>query len=106
MQLNNIMKAKDYFKKFNEENQDKSVDWRLINSFREMVLEINEIAKMRNVKTDSGLIPIFKEQHLKCNSFCRMLNEIEPYKSEGSIKQDAFKIYMECESPDLAKLVW
>ena len=35
-----------------------------------------------------------------------MVNETEPFKSEGLVKQDAFKIYVQTESPELAKLVW
>lgn len=100
------MKAKEYFDKFQTENQEQSAEWRLIMVFRQMVLEISDIAKMRNVKVDSGLIPIFKEQVIKCNAFCKMVNETEPFKSDAPIKKDAFKLYIELEQPTLAKLVW
>ena len=100
------MKSKEYFKEYQTENQDKSPEWRLISAFRKMVLEVSDIAKMRNAKYDSALCAIFKEQLIKANSFVKMVNETEPFKSEGLIKQDAFKIYVQTESPDLAKLVW
>lgn len=100
------MKAKEYFEKFQTENQEQSPDWRLIMAFRQMVLEISDIAKIRKVQIDSGLIPIFKEQVLKCNAFCKMVNETEHFKTNGTIKKDAFKLFIELEQPELAKLVW
>lgn len=101
------MKAKDYLKKFKEENQEQSYDWRLITAFRQMVIEINDIAKMRNARSDNALIAIFKEQSLKANSFIKMVNEIEDCeKRMGTIRNDAFKMFIELENPDLYKLIW
>ncbi len=100
------MKAKEFFREYQEQNQDKNFEWRLISTFRKMVLEVSDIANLRNAKSDSSLCTIFKEQLLKANSFVKMVNETEPFKSEGLVKQDAFKIYVQTESPDLAKLVW
>jgi hypothetical protein len=40
------MKAKEYFNQFLNENQDKVIEWRLVNAFRQMVLEVEQIAKM------------------------------------------------------------
>jgi hypothetical protein len=98
------MKAKDYFKQFNEENQDKSQEWRVIHVFSQMVIEINDIAKMRNAKSDQALISIFKEQNLKCNSFCKMINETSAF--DGTLKSNAFEIFIKQEDPNLAKMVW
>lgn len=100
------MKAKEYFNKFLNENQDKTVNWRLNDTFRQMVLEVEAIAKMRNAKYDGALCAIFKEQLLKANSFVKMVNETEPFKSGKTLKKDAFKIYVQITSPELAKLVW
>lgn len=100
------MKAKEYFNKFQTENQDKIPEHRLILAFREMVFEISAIAKARKVKLDSGLIPIFKEQLQKANAFSKMVNETEPFKSEGKLKDDAFKIFLEQDNPSLVSQVW
>lgn len=100
------MKAKEYFKEFLNENQDKILEWRLVNAFRQMVLEVNQIAKMRNVKSDTALVAIFKEIEIKSHSFIRLVNETEPFKSEGTVKYDAFKLFVEQSSPSLAAVVW
>lgn len=41
------------------------------------VNEVQELRKMRNVSTDSGLIPIFKEQRQKYNSICKVVNTVK-----------------------------
>ncbi len=99
------MKAKEYFRIYSEENQNESAEWRLISAFRKMVLEVSEIAKMRNAKSDEALTSIFREQLLKSNSFINMVNETEPFKSNGHVLKDAFKIFVKHESPELAKLI-
>jgi hypothetical protein len=100
------MRAKEYFRIFNEENQDKSSDIRLIMSLNQMIIEAKNIAKIRNAKSDESIIAIFKEMELKSISFINMLNEIEPYKSEGTIKKDALKLYMHSVTPEFAELVF
>ena len=54
------MKAKEYFNQFLNENHDKSVEWRLVNAFRQMVLEVEQIAKMRSAKSKSSFQKISK----------------------------------------------
>ena len=98
------MKAKDYFQEYQDLNQDKSPEWRLITAFRQMTLEVNEIVKMRSAKSNSALISIFNEQLLKANSFTKMVNETADW--NGSIIKDAFKVYLQGETPELAKLIW
>ncbi len=100
------MKAKEYFNQFLNENQDKIVEWRLVNAFRQMVLEIEQIAKIRNAKSDNSLLAIFNEIEIKSHSFIKMVNEIEPFKSEGIVKYDAFKLFIKQTSPSLAAAVW
>ncbi len=100
------MKATDYFKIFNEENKDKSPEWRLIFALRNMVLEIETIQKARNAQTDNAMIAIFKEIERKSISFIKMINETDPFKSEGNVKNDAFKLFLIGQSPELAKMVW
>lgn len=100
------MKAKEYFERFQTENQEHSAEWRLIHAFREMIFETKEIANQRNVKFDKGLIPIFNEMSLKANAFCKMVNETEPFKSEGAIKPNAFKMFINQTQPELFESVW
>ena len=42
------------------------------------VSEVQELRKMRNVSTDNGLIPIFKEQRQKYGSICKIVNGVKP----------------------------
>lgn len=100
------MKAKDYFKQFNEENQDKIPEWRLIFAFNQMFNEVKEVAKMRNAKSNSAMISIFNEQNQKANSFIRMLNVTDYFTENGRIYQDAFKLYLQEKNPDFYKLVF
>ena len=100
------MKAKEYFNQFLNENQDKTIEWRLVHAFRQMFLEVEQIAKMRRTKSDTALVAIFKEIETKSHSFIRLVNEIEPFKSEGTVKRDAFKLFVEQSSPSLAAMVW
>lgn len=57
------MKSKEYFKEYQTENQEKSPEWRLISAFRKMVLEVSDIAKMRNAKYDSALYVLFSKNN-------------------------------------------
>ena len=41
------------------------------------VEEVRELRKMRNVSTDNGLIPIYKEQRQKYNSICKIVNTVK-----------------------------
>ena len=100
------MKAKEYFNQFLNENQDKSPEWRIINVFSSMVLEIKSLAKLRHVVYDAALIRIFKETEIKSYAFIRLVNETEYFKLNGILKQDAFKVFVENTSPKLASMVW
>jgi len=42
------------------------------------VNEVRELQKIRNVSTDNGLIPIFKEQRKKYGSICKIVNGVRP----------------------------
>ena len=41
------------------------------------VKDVRELRQMRNVKTDNGLIPIFKEQRQKYNAICKIVNTVK-----------------------------
>lgn len=96
------MKAKEYFAKYVNEYPGLSNEQKVIETFRQIVLEAGSVAKIRNVKSDSGWVPIFRELNQKANSFCRMVNEIDGM----DLRQDAFMHYVKHESPSLHKLVY
>lgn len=100
------MKAKDYFKEFQEENQEKIPEWRLIYALHGMINEVNEVAKMRSARTNSAMIAIFNEQNLKANSFIRMINQLDYFIENGTIMLNSLKMYMEQQTPDLHKMVF
>ena len=51
---------------------------KLSDVFKEVAVnDVLELSQMRNVKTDNGLIPIFKEQRQKYNSVCKIVNSIK-----------------------------
>lgn len=99
------MKAKEFFQKYLNEDQDKSPEWRLLNIMRLMILEVQEIAKTRNAKRDEALISIINEQVLKSKAFIKMINETEYFKSQP-INEDLLKKYIKNESPILYQLVF
>ena len=99
------MKAKEYFNQYLTENQHLSPDGRVIFALNNMVVEVNAIAKMRNATSNGALIAIFEEQNNKANSLIRMLNNVEPFKSEGELKNDALKIFVRTQTPDLADVL-
>ena len=100
------MKAKEYFNRFINENQDRSVEVRLLMVFNDMLLEIKTIQKQRNTKSDKAFIAIMKELEIKSYAFIKLANEIEPFKSEGELKHDAFMLFVEQQYPELAKIYY
>ncbi len=95
------MKAKEYFKIYSTENQEKNEAWRFIKALRDMVLEVNDIAKNRKAQKDEALKAIFKEQFLKSKSFIRRVNSLGL-----NYKENAFLIIIQEESPELYSLVF
>lgn len=41
------------------------------------VSDVKDLRKMRNISTDNGLIPIFKEQRQKYGSICKVVNTVK-----------------------------
>lgn len=96
------MKAKDYFNRYVNEFPDKSNEWKIERTFRDIFCEAQEIAKNRNAKTATAYQNIFKELNQKANSFCRMVNEID----NMNLKKDAFMIFVKSESPEFYHAVY
>jgi len=98
------MKAKEYFTQYMTENQDKDPDWRLCFALNGILKEFHTITKARNAQTIPALTAIYKELGQKASKLIAMLNEVEPYASEGKIKPDAFTIFAIHEIPVLKLL--
>lgn len=95
------MKAKEYFRKYVEENQDEEPMYRVVKTLMDMFNEVKEIQLMRKAKSDSAMIAIMNEQNLKANSFIRKVNEIDGL----GVKNDAYKQFINDQMPELGKLV-
>lgn len=95
------MKAKEYFEKYVNENQDKENMYRVVSIFFDLFNEVKEIQLIRKAQSNSAMIAILNEQNLKANSFINKVNEID----DLGIKRDAFKIFISQEMPELYKMI-
>ena len=95
------MKAKDYFTKY--ENALVSPDSEeccnaIANMLNEMNSEVQNLLKVRHVKTDAGTFPIFKEMNQKWNAIVRLL---EKKYGATPIVEDGFQLYWVSRMPQL-----
>ena len=95
------MKAKDYFKKYVNDYQGYSNDYKVVTILRDIYCEAKDIAKARNTESNEAYKSIFKELNQKANSFCLMVNEID----NMDLKKDALLLLIQIESPTLYKLL-
>ena len=100
------MKAKDYYIKFINENQDQTPNWRVRDALKQMFFEVDEIIKARNAKQDAAMIAIFNEMEIKSHKFIALVNETEPYKTKEPIRRDAFRLFVAWRSEELAAMIW
>ena len=95
------MKAKGYNKKFTELLKTETVEKSIYEIFKNMFLEISEIRKNRNAKTDSAIISIFNEMNTKGNAFVRSAN-----KEHGvMLVNDAFKKFVVVSDKSFANTI-
>ena len=95
------MKAKEYFRKYVEENQDEEAMYRVVKTLMDMFNEVKEIQLMRKAQSDSAMIAIMNEQNIKANSFIRKVNEIDGL----GVKNNAYKQFINDQMPELGKLI-
>jgi len=95
------MKAKEYFRKYIEENQEEENMYRVVKTLMDMFNEVKEIQVMRNAQSNSAMIVIMNEQNLKANSFIRKVNDIDNL----GVKMDAFKQFINDQMPELSKMI-
>lgn len=73
------MKAKQIVKKLEDENYSQdSLTWLV----RHFAKELSELREKRNVKTDDGLIGIFRDQYQKWKAVSK--------RTDGRIKEDGY----------------
>ena len=90
------MKAKEYAQQYINATDRQYEIGKIWNQF---VVEIEDVAKMRNALTNSAWSSIFEEQNMKWKAFCR-----EVKKQTGiEIKEDGFKNLLLEKEPRLAE---
>ncbi len=99
------MKAKEYFKKYKDIKTEKRRDYALVKCFMDMFNEVKEIQKNRNAKSNSAMISIFNEINQKGNAFIKMVNSEIDETKEGKVYYDGFKIFIQIQMPELAKMI-
>ena len=93
------MKAKDYANKFIvAENKNDT----LVEIAKEFLGEIEALAKARNAKLNSALIPICKELNQKWCKFAYIVNK--KYSESDPIKYTGFKEVLKHASPEIYSL--
>lgn len=95
------MKAKDYFAKYEQaltsDNSDEC-STAIAEMLNEMNSEVQNLLKVRHVKTDAGTFPIFKEMNQKWNAIVRLF---EKKYGATPIVKDGFQLYWVRKMPQL-----
>lgn len=95
------MKAKDYFAKYEKalasDNSDEC-STAIAEMLNEMNSEVQNLLKVRHVKTDAGTFPIFKEMNQKWNAIVRLF---EKKYGATPIVKDGFQLYWVRKMPQL-----
>lgn len=95
------MKAKDYFAKYEQALASTNSDecsTAIAEMLNEMNSEVQNLLKVRHVKTDAGTFPIFKEMNQKWNAIVRLF---EKKYGNTPIVKDGFQLYWVREMPQL-----
>lgn len=95
------MKAKDYFTKYEQALASAGSDecsTAIAEMLNEMNSEVQNLLKVRHVKTDAGTFPIFKEMNQKWNAIVRLFEK--KYGTTPIIK-DGFQTYWVRKLPQL-----
>lgn len=82
------MRAKEYAEKLLATEDLLEIDKIACNVLFEMIKEVSEITKTRNVSTDAGLKSIILEQKNKWEAFCRIVNKS---KCKVVLREEGFK---------------
>jgi hypothetical protein len=97
-----LKRAKDYTDRLIKCDSIESAQKEAKEVVYEMMLEIEELIKTRNIQTNSALISIFKEQERKWFSIC---NKVEVYIPDYILARDGFMRALKKTTPLAAKLL-
>lgn len=95
------MKAKDYFAKYEKPLASSDPDecsTAIAEMLNEMNSEVQNLLKVRHVKTDAGTFPIFKEMNQKWNAIVRLFKN--KYGATPIVK-DGFRLFWVRKMPQL-----
>ncbi len=95
------MKAKEYYQKFLDNTENDSQKFLVVSALRSMTIEISDIIKKRNIKSNDAAIAVIKEVNQKANAYIKLVNQ----HIEDGYKQDALLLFIEHEMPNLANIV-
>lgn len=84
------MKAREYVEKYKANPTPQTLG----EIVKEMVFEIEEIAKMRHARSNEAFISIFEEQDRKWRAFVRMVND-------PNIRPDGFMKFCQMYFPEV-----
>jgi hypothetical protein len=97
------MKAKEYYKIFLDNTENKSNEYLIISALRDMTIEISDIIKQRNIKSDEAAISVIKEVNQKANSYIKMINQHLSFEDE--IGNNALLYFIKNQIPDLSDII-
>lgn len=95
------MKAKDYFTKYEKALASADPDecsTAIADMLNKMNSEVQNLLKVRHVKTDAGTFPIFKEMNQKWNAIVRLF---ENKYGATPIVKDGFRLFWVRKMPQL-----
>lgn len=101
------MKAKEYFAKYEEDiveeakNGPPKTDGPAAQMLIEFASEVKQLCKVRHVRHDGGVVPIFLELNQKWNAVVNLF--IKKY-GETPLRRNGFYIAMKQEIPELPDL--
>jgi len=101
------MKAKELFKIISE-SEDKIIAFG--DAVKGLVLEVQDIIKVRNAKSNDALKSIFNEQELKYKALAKLINNanfpIEDDKYIFVAKDEGFREYIKAKTPSMYFAIW
>ena len=98
-----MARAKEYYERFLNNTNNNSPEFLIVHALRDMTIEISDIIKQRNIKSDDAAISVIKEVNQKANSYINMVNQ--HLSDEDSIRKNALLYFIESEMPSLKSIV-
>ena len=107
-----MKKAKEYAQeilKSIEDLSDKNIEAAMVEPIRicfmSLIGEIDEMAKTRNIKTNSAMVAIINEQNQKWKAICRHVHENNALGEKNILREDGFIDLLKKTVPETADLL-